>query len=82
MSRNLFLGLAYDKLNKNDNAESAYFAATHAKLGDRTAWQGLINLYEKQGSHKLESYRYAAVNLALIFADEYVVESRRRSKCD
>lgn len=72
----MFLGLAYDKLNRNDDAENAYLAATRVEENDRTAWQGLINLYEKQGSHKLDAYRDAATRLALIFADEYVPAPR------
>lgn len=77
MSRNVFLGLAQDKLNKNSEAEKAYLSATRVKDNDRTAWQGLINLYEKQGGHKLDVYRDAAVKLALIFAEEYVPCSGR-----
>ncbi|KAJ9360584.1 hypothetical protein C8Q69DRAFT_410888 [Paecilomyces variotii] len=65
----VFLGLAYDKLNKNDEAEKAYRAATKLKDSDKTAWQGLVNLYEKQGSHKLDAYREATVKLAQIYAD-------------
>lgn len=83
MSRNIFLGLAQDKLNKNSEAEKAYLSATRIKDNDRTAWQGLINLYEKQGGHKLDDYRNAAVKLALIFAEEYVPGSRwNRSMTD
>ncbi|KAJ5115018.1 hypothetical protein NUU61_000777 [Penicillium alfredii] len=65
----VFLGLANEKLNKNDDSERAYLAATRVKKSDRTAWQGLISLYEKQGSHKLEPYREAVLNLGQIFAD-------------
>ncbi|KKA20304.1 Translation repressor/antiviral protein Ski3 [Rasamsonia emersonii CBS 393.64] len=42
---NVFLGLAQDKLGKPDQAEKAYVAATRIKDNDKTAWQGLINLY-------------------------------------
>lgn len=70
--RNVFLGLAQDKLNKNSDSEKAYLAATRAKENDRTAWQGLISLYEKQGGHKLDEYRDAALKLGQIFAEEYV----------
>ena len=79
MLRNVFLGLAQDKLNKNSDSEKAYLAATRAKENDRTAWQGLISLYEKQGGHKLDEYRDAALKLGQIFAEEYVPIFRVRS---
>ena len=61
-------------MNNNDDAEKAYLAAIRAKDNDRTAWQGLINLYEKQGGNKLDSYRDAAMKLALLFGEEYGYE--------
>lgn len=73
-NRNVFLGLAQDKLNKNAEAEQAYLAATRIKGDDRTAWQGLINLYQKQGSYKLDSYREAVLKLGQVYAEVY--ESR------
>lgn len=70
--RNVFLGLAQDKLNKNADAEQAYLGATRVKDNDKTAWQGLVSLYEKQGSHKLEPYRQVVLRLGEIFAEAYV----------
>lgn len=67
--RNVFLGLALDKLNQTQEAEKAYFAATRVKQGDKTAWQGLISLYERQGGQKLDSYREAVLNLGQVFAE-------------
>lgn len=61
-------------MNNNDDAEKAYLAAIRAKDNDRTAWQGLINLYEKQGGNKLDAYRDAAMKLALLFGEEYGYE--------
>lgn len=72
-SRNVFLGLANDKLNRNDDSEQAYLAATRIKDSDRTAWQGLISLYEKQGSAKLDAYRVVVLKLGQIFAVRYVL---------
>jgi tetratricopeptide (TPR) repeat protein len=69
---NVFLGLALDKLNKNEESERAYLAATRAKSDDKTAWQGLANLYEKQGGFKLDDYHEAALRLGQIFAEVYV----------
>ncbi|KAI9927714.1 hypothetical protein ASPWEDRAFT_52295 [Aspergillus wentii DTO 134E9] len=66
---NVFLGLALDKLNKHGDAEKAYLAAARVKESDRTAWQGLISLYEKQGGQKIEEYREAVIKLGLIFAE-------------
>lgn len=65
----MFLGLANDKLNRNDASEQAYLAATRIKEGDRTAWQGLVSLYEKQGSAKLDAYRNVVLKLGQILAD-------------
>ncbi|KAL2835064.1 hypothetical protein BDW59DRAFT_168364 [Aspergillus cavernicola] len=65
----VFLGLSQDKLNHYLEAERAYLAATHIKGDDKTAWQGLISLYEKQGNQKLEKYREAALKLGQVFAD-------------
>ena len=70
--RNVFLGLALDKLNINDAAELAYTTATKLKDNERTAWQGLINLYEKQGNKKLGSYGDVVAKLGQIFAVTYV----------
>ncbi|KAL5337338.1 hypothetical protein BJX70DRAFT_399803 [Aspergillus crustosus] len=66
---NVFLGLAQDKLNNYTEAERAYLAATRIKGDDKTGWQGLISLYEKQGNQKLEQYRDVALNLGQVFAD-------------
>ncbi|PYI07843.1 TPR-like protein [Aspergillus sclerotiicarbonarius CBS 121057] len=66
---NVFLGLALDKLNKNGEAEKAYLSAIRVKENDKTAWQGLINLYEKQGSYKLEPYGEAVIRLGQLFAE-------------
>ncbi|QKX57384.1 uncharacterized protein TRUGW13939_04496 [Talaromyces rugulosus] len=65
----VFLGLAQDKLEKSDEAEKAYLAATRIKDNDKTAWQGLVNLYEKQGNKKLDEYQAATLKLGEIFAD-------------
>ncbi|KAL4879611.1 hypothetical protein BJY04DRAFT_193255 [Aspergillus karnatakaensis] len=66
---NVFLGLAHDKLNNYPEAERAYLAATESKGNDKTGWQGLISLYEKQGSQKLDQYRDVVINLGQVFAD-------------
>ncbi|THC96519.1 hypothetical protein EYZ11_004018 [Aspergillus tanneri] len=71
---NVFLGLALDKCNNSNDAEKAYHAATRIKQRDKTAWQGLVNLYEKQGNHKLDSYREAVINLGHIFAEANAIE--------
>jgi len=68
---NVFLGLAYDKLNRTNESEQAYLAATRIKDNDRTAWQGLITLYDRLGGPKLGAYREAVVKLGKILADWY-----------
>lgn len=75
ITRNIFLGLANDKLNKAEEAEQAYLAATRIKENDKTAWQGLVALYEKQGNYKLDAWHEAALRLAQIFADAYVLDA-------
>lgn len=50
-----------------DEAETTYDAATRLKPNDAQAWQGLIKLYEKQGSKKLAAFQTATVRLAEIF---------------
>ena len=72
-SRNVFLGLAEDKLNNNDEAESAYNTAAGVKGDDRTVWQGLISLYEKQGDKMLDRYNEVVVKLGHIFATACVL---------
>ena len=63
----IFFGFALDKLAKHDEAEDAYSAATKIKASDPQAWQGLIRLYEKQGSSKLAQYQVSALKLAEIY---------------
>ncbi|CAG7918435.1 unnamed protein product [Penicillium olsonii] len=70
----VFLGLACEKLNKNDESENAYIAATRIKADDRTAWQGLLSLYDKQGGSRLDSYHQVVVNLGKILADNNEAE--------
>jgi superkiller protein 3 len=65
------LGLALDKLGNNHEAENAYLAAIRIKGGDKTAWQGLILLYEKQGNLKLDAYREATLSLGQIYSEAY-----------
>ncbi|KAH6623552.1 hypothetical protein F5144DRAFT_632881 [Chaetomium tenue] len=65
----VFLAFALDKVNKLDEAETAYLAATRLKPSDPQAWQGLIKLYERQRGKKLKQYQHAALKLAEIFRD-------------
>ncbi|KAI1959371.1 Superkiller protein 3 [Ophidiomyces ophidiicola] len=70
----LFLGLALDKLNNADASERAYIDAIKIKDDDKTAWQGLINLYGRLGSSKVDEYATAVKGLCHIFeiADDNV----------
>lgn len=70
----MFLGLANENLNKNDESEKAYVAATRIKPTDRMAWQGLISLYEKQQGQKLDAYREVVLTLGQVFAEGYVIK--------
>jgi superkiller protein 3 len=63
----IFLGFALDKQSKYIEAEDAYLAATKLKASDPQGWQGLIQLYEKQGPSKLPQYQVAALKLGEIY---------------
>lgn len=65
--RSIFLGFALDKQTKYVEAEDAYNSATKLKTSDPQGWQGLIQLYEKQGTNKLSQYQIAALKLAEIY---------------
>ena len=66
----VFLGLALEKQDENEEAEKSYYEATGIKDGDSLAWQGLITLYEKQPGRKLDQLHDAALRLAQIYMDE------------
>lgn len=64
----LFLGRAYEKQTKVEEAAKAYHTAAEAKPDDSQAWLGLCSLYESQGSKDVDEYREVAVKAAEIFA--------------
>ncbi|ETI25092.1 hypothetical protein G647_04463 [Cladophialophora carrionii CBS 160.54] len=64
----LFLGFAREKLGDLDGAEKALLRGAAAKPEDVQAYKGLVTLYEKQGSAKLDQYHDAAFKLAEIYA--------------
>ncbi|KAJ6031120.1 hypothetical protein N7540_001852 [Penicillium herquei] len=68
---NLYLGVATDRLDKPEESEAAYLAATRLKPTERTPWQGLIVLYEKQGDRKLDAYHTAVLSYGQTLADKY-----------
>ncbi|KAL9099704.1 MAG: hypothetical protein Q9163_004838 [Psora crenata] len=72
----VFLGLALDKLNQNEASEEAYRAAINIRGQDALAWQGLVALYEKETSEKLDDYHHAALRLA-----EIHMANDDRTKC-
>jgi superkiller protein 3 len=72
----VFLGFARDKLDQNAEAENAYRKATSIKPGDFQALKGLITLYEKQGSEKLDEYHDIVHQLA-----ELLAASDDRTQC-
>lgn len=61
--------MAFEKTNKLDEAQKTYETATKLRPNEAQAWQGLIKLFEKQGSKKLASYQNAVVHLAEIYRD-------------
>lgn len=64
----LFLGRAYEKQGKYEEAASSYQSAASSKPEDTQAWLGLCSVYEAQGSKKIDEYRDAAVGAAQLFA--------------
>lgn len=69
---NVFLGLAFEKQNRNEDSEKSYRAAALLKGSDPLAWQGLISLYEQQGGRKLDEYHDATSHVASVFMAVYV----------
>lgn len=72
----LFLGFAREKLGDFDAAEKAIERASHLKPQDAQAYKGLITLYEKQASLKLNQYHDAAYRLAELYA-----QAEDRNQC-
>ncbi|KAI1339881.1 tetratricopeptide [Xylariaceae sp. FL0016] len=65
----LLKAFALDKKNQLDAAEDAYETANHLRPEFPQAWQGLVKLYEKQGSKALQKYQHATLKLAEHFKD-------------
>lgn len=65
----LFLGRAYEKQDKVDEAAQSYHSAADLKPDDPQAWIGLCSLFESQGSGKVDHFRDASMRLAQIYAD-------------
>ena len=65
----LFLGRAFEKQGKLEDAAKTYERAAKSKPDESQAWQGLCSVYEVQSSKKVDEYREAAVKLAEIFAN-------------
>ncbi|KAL6245784.1 Superkiller protein 3 [Rhinocladiella similis] len=66
----LFLGFAKEKLNDLDAAENAIRKAADLKPQDAQAYKGLVTLFEKQGSSKVDAYHDVAFKLAEIYAQQ------------
>ncbi len=72
----LFLGFAREKLGDLEAAQKALLGAAAIKPDDVQAYKGLVNLYEKQGSVKLDQYHDVAFRLADIY-----VQSEDTAQC-
>ena len=62
-----------DKLDRHDDADRAYQTAIAGKCNEPLAWQGLINLYEKQGQQKVDYYHRAALKLAELYMEAWAI---------
>ena len=81
--RTVFLGLALEKQGKDDEAENAYNNARDTRRQDHLALQGLISLYEKQATKKLDEYGAAALALAKLHMEACVeIQSVTRQKTE
>jgi len=65
----IFLGVSLDRSNRAEEAEHAYLSASKLRPADAQAWQGLIKLYERQGSKKLAGHQTAVLALAQVYYD-------------
>ena len=77
----MFLGLACDKQDQNDEAERVYNTAAKIKPNDSLVWQGLITLYEKQAGKKIDHYGNAALHLAQYLMAMYVLVHGCHYRC-
>lgn len=66
----LFLGFAREKLGDFAAAEKSIRRAADLKPQDVQAYKGLITLYEKQGSAKVDQYHDIAFRLAEVYAQQ------------
>ncbi|KIV83691.1 hypothetical protein PV11_05693 [Exophiala sideris] len=66
----LFLGFAKEKAGDLEAAERAIRRAADLKPQDVQAYKGLITLYEKQASAKVDQYHDVAFKLAEIYAQQ------------
>jgi len=67
------LGLALEKQEKYEEAEKEYNVAAKSKPDDPLAWRGLITLFEKQAGKKVDQYHVAALRLAELYMEAYVL---------
>lgn len=73
-----FLAFSFDNRGSLNQAEDAYLEAAELRPKEPTAWQGLIKLYEKQGSKKLTAYQSAVLRLVEVYQDsEQIYKSQK-----
>ena len=65
----VFLGLALEKQGKDEESDRVYGHARTAKPRDPLALQGLVTLYEKQATKKVDEYRIVAQLLAELYME-------------
>ncbi|KAG6202984.1 hypothetical protein E4U50_005951 [Claviceps purpurea] len=73
----IFLAFALENKNQLDEAESFYKKASELRPKDSQAFQGLIKLYMKQGTKKLNDYQIAVVSLVEIFDEAEHLEKAK-----
>lgn len=61
------MGFSLEKKDLLDDAEKAYQSAASIQPQGPQAWQGLIKLYERQGSRKLAAHKDAVINVGRAF---------------
>jgi len=71
------LGRASEKQGSFDEAVAAYKAASRIKPDEDLAWKGLIQVFESQGSRKVDEHSEVSLSLAQVYMEKYI----KTNKC-
>jgi len=71
------VGRASEKQSSFDEAVAAYKAASRIKPDEDLAWKGLIQVFESQGSCKVDEHSEVSLSLAQVYMEKYI----KTNKC-